>query len=81
MKSNVVTLNEQHIADALIGFDHRYRHEFDLFARRRNAETEAWYWAWDALIHWRRGYLEGARASWRRSFRLTLSNVPKWMVR
>ena len=73
-------LTDERIRSGLAGFDSAYPEvmgEAALFARRRRAETPAWHWAWDALIHWRRGHYRLAQVSWRHAVRLTLNSRPQ----
>lgn len=68
-------LTNSHVKNGLAGFDHTYRNvhsEAVLFERKCTSTSEAWYWAYDALIHWRRGNRACAVASWRYAVRLTL---------
>lgn len=68
-------LTADEVQQALARFDREHSNvlgERALFTRRRLAETPPWHWAFDALIHLRRGNLLLAQASWRRAMRLSM---------
>jgi hypothetical protein len=74
--SGFIELDEPRLDDALQRFDRENLNimgETALFARKRAAHSLAWRWTFDALIHYRRGQMALARASWSHAFRLTIA--------
>lgn len=72
-----VMLTPDIVRSGLAGFATRHiaLSEAELFHKRAFAETMPWHWAWDALIHWKRGNRTCAVTSWRYAMRLTLAGA------
>ena len=68
----MLTIND--IEDAIVAFAHEHDMptEQGLFLKRKFAGTPSWFWAFNALIHWRRGEWQLAVGSWQYAMRLCL---------
>ena len=73
-----MNLTTHDIEDAIIAFamKHDMPTEQGIFLKRKFAENASWFWAYNALIHWRRCEWQLAVSSWRYAMRLCLRSDP-----